>query len=226
MKTLTRISSVLLVLIMVLAMSVNVFATQPGGAVDGGLPEPDVDGSVTYEGKANQFIFAPGSEYSPTDLFTNFKGVMPGDVLTEQIVLKNAKSTGVKVKVYMRALGAQLDTDEFLSQMTLTVKKNGTSDLFEAPADQTAQLTDWVALGTLSAGGEMTLDVELNVPVEMGNDCAFQIGYLDWQFKVEEIPETPKTGDESNLLFYGGVATLSLVLLIAVLVAYKRRKTA
>lgn len=213
MKTLTRISAIALVLIMVLAMSVNVFAT-------------DVDGSVTYEGKANKFIFAPGSEYSDTDLFTNFKGVMPGDVLTEKIPVKNAKSTGVKVKVYMRALGAQLETDKFLSQMTLTVK-NASTELFEAPSNEKAQLTDWVCLGTLSAGGELVLDVELNVPVEVGNDFANQIGYLDWQFKVEEIPDTPKTGDDSSLLLYSGLALVSLVLIVALLVAYtKRKKTA
>ena len=213
MKMMNRISSIVLVLIMVLAMSVNVFAT-------------DVDGSVTYEGNAKEFIFAPGSQYSPTDLFTNFKGVMPGDVLTEQIVVKNAESTGVKVKIYMRSLGAQLDTDEFLSQMTLTVKQNGEAKLFEAPADQTAQLTEWTLLGTLSAGGEAILDVELNVPIEMGNDFANEIGYLDWQFKIEEIPETPKTGDTSNLLLYGGIAVVSLVLIAVILVLSKRKKTA
>lgn len=213
MKMMNRISCILLVLVMVLAMSVNVFAT-------------DVDGSVTYEGKAKEFIFAPGSQYSPTDLFTNFKGVMPGDVLTEQIVVKNAESTGVKVKIYMRSLGAQLDTDEFLSQMTLTVKQNGEAKLFEAPADQTAQLTEWTLLGTLSAGGEATLDVELNVPITMGNEFADEIGYLDWQFKVEEIPETPKTGDTSNLVFYGGIAILSLALIAVVLVMNKRKKSA
>ena len=213
MKMMNRISCILLVLVMVLAMSVNVFAT-------------DVDGSVTYEGKAKEFIFAPGSKYSPTDLFTNFKGVMPGDTLTEQIVVKNAKSTGVKVKIYMRSLGAQLDSDEFLSQMTLTVKQNGQAKLFEAPADQTAQLTEWTLLGTLSAGGEATLDVELNVPITMGNEFADEIGYLDWQFKVEEIPETPKTGDTSNLAFYGGIAILSLALIAVILVMNKRKKTA
>ena len=213
MKMMNRISCILLVLVMVLAMSVNVFAT-------------DVDGSVTYEGKAKEFIFAPGSQYSPTDLFTNFKGVMPGDTLTEQIVVKNAKSTGVKVKIYMRSLGAQLDSDEFLPQMTLTVKQNGQAKLFEAPADQTAQLTEWTLLGTLSAGGEATLDVELNVPITMGNEFADEIGYLDWQFKVEEIPETPKTGDTSNLVFYGGIAILSLALIAVILVMNKRKKTA
>lgn len=211
MKNLNRISCVLLVIVMVMTMAVNVFATETGS-------------SVTYEGKANEFIFAPGSELSPTDLFADFKGVMPGDQLTEQIVVKNAKSTGVKIKVYMRSLGAQLETDDFLSKMTLTVKQNGTTDLFEAPANETAQLTDWVALGTLSAGGEVTLDVTLNVPIEMDNEGAGKIGYLDWQFKIEEIPETPKTGDNSNMLFYGGIAALSLLLIVALFVMNKRRK--
>jgi len=151
---------------------------------------------------------------------------MPGDSLTEQIVLKNAKSTGMKVKVYMRALGAQEDTGDFLSQMTLTVRKNGKATLFEAPADEKAQLKDWVALGTLSPGGEATLDVTLDVPIEMGNDYAQQIGYLDWQFKIEEISDTPKTGDNSNILLYGGIALLSLVLLAVVVVIFKRKKTA
>ena len=221
MKCLTRITSLLLVLLMVLAMSVNVFATE---VTD---PEPvDVDGSVTYEGKANQFIFEPGSDYSPTDLFTNFKGVMPGDSLVEHITVTNAKSTGMKIKIYMRALGAQEGTDEFLKQMTLTVQKNADAVLFEAPSNETAQLTDWVLLGTLSAGGEATLDVTLNVPIEMGNEFANQIGYLDWQFKIEEIPDPPKTGDDANLMLYGAVALVSLVALTAILVVYKRKKTA
>ena len=213
MKMINRISCILLVLVMVLAMSVTAFATE-------------VDGSVTYEGNANKFIFEPGSEYSPTDLFTNFKGVMPGDVLTEQITVTNAKSTGMKIKIYMRALGAQEGTDEFLHEMTLTVKKNADAVLFEAPANETAQLTDWVLLGTLSAGGKATLDVELNVPITMGNEFANEIGYLDWQFKIEEIPDAPKTGDETNMMLYGAVALLSLILLVAVVMVYKRKKTA
>ena len=212
MKMINRISCILLVLVMVLAMSVTAFATE-------------VDGSVTYEGNANKFIFEPGSEYSPTDLFTNFKGVMPGDVLTEQITVTNAKSTGMKIKIYMRALGAQEGTDKFLEQMTLTVKKNADAVLFEAPANETAQLTDWVLLGTLSAGGKATLDVELNVPITMGNEFANEIGYLDWQFKIEEIPDAPKTGDETNMMLYGAVALLSLILLVAVVMVYKRKKT-
>lgn len=186
-------------------------------------------GTVTYDGKAQKFIFEPGSSYSPTDLFTNdFKGVMPGDHITETIEIKNTNLFAKHIKVYMRALGAQRNTDDFLHQMTLTVKQSGkSSDLFKAPADQTAQLTDWVLLGTVYRGGKITLEVTLDVPIEMDNEFANKIGYLDWEFKVEEIPhdpDAPKTGDTFPLMILISVMTVSLAALVILFVYTKKRK--
>ena len=151
------------------------------------------DGKVTYDGDAQKFIFEPGSEYSPTDLFEDFKDVMPGDSLTDTITVSNKNITDKKVKIYMRSLGAQEDTDAFLSQLSLTVDETGASTLFEAPADESAQLTDWVLLGTLSPGGSAELSVTLNVPIDLDNEYADSIGYLDWEFMVEEIPDESPT---------------------------------
>lgn len=184
------------------------------------------DGNVSYSGNAGQFVFEPGSEYSLTDLFPNFKDVMPGDVLTQRIVLKNNANRRVNVRVHMRALGAHDDSVEFLSQMGLTVTQVTKSDLFEAPANQTAQLSDWVLLGTLSSGGTVELEVTLTVPVTMDNTFKNQVGYLDWQFMVEEMPAggSPQTGDQANLALYITLMVAALVAMILIILLLVRRK--
>lgn len=187
-------------------------------------------GSVSYDGGANEFFFEPGTKQSPTSLFGNFQNVMPGDTLTDQILIKNDTSKKIKIKVYMRSLGAQNNTDDFLSQLNLTVRQKNDSILFSAPADEKAQLKDWVYLGTVYSGGEIPLDLTLEVPVTLSNDYQNEVGYVDWEFKVEELPispsdpKSPQTGDRSNVVLYFRVMVLSLLALILLLFAKKRRK--
>ena len=188
-------------------------------------PAAFADSSVSYKGKADKFVFAPGSEYSPTDLFVNFKGVMPGDQLSQQIEVRNDAANKVKIKLYMRSLGANEGSEQLLSQMTLNVKAADGSELFAAPAGETAQLTDWVCLGTFYSGAEVKLDVTLNVPIEMDNDFQNAVGYLDWQFKVEEFPiesSDPQTGDDFNVWLYAGVGLAALCGIVVLLT--KRNK--
>ena len=195
------------------------------------LPVYAAEGKVTYSGNAGEFIFEPGSDNSLTDLFPDFKGVMPGDTLTQKITVKNDASNDVKVKIYIRSLGAQEGSEAFLSQLGLKVKTSAENEMaymFDAAASETAQLTDWVCLGTLYSGGEVNLDVTLSVPVELGNEFKNQIGYLDWEFKIEEYPvepddpKPPQTGDNSNLGLWFTLMICSLIMLIILLVWRKK----
>ena len=192
-------------------------------------------GTVTFDGNAQEFIFEPGSDHSPTDLFSDFKGVMPGDSITQQVTIKNATSNEVKVNLYMRALGAQSGSEALLSQLGLKVaaaEDNTMAYMFDAAASETAQLTDWVFLGVVYSGGEVVLDVTLEVPITLGNEFQDAIGYLDWQFKVEELPvepgdpKPPQTGDDSNMVLYASLMAVSVVVLILVVLLGKRRKNA
>lgn len=182
--------------------------------------------TVTYKDSAEDFVFSPGSEYSPSDLFTEFKGVMPGDSLTQTVIIKNEKSEKVDIEIFIRALGAVEGSEDFLSQMTLTVAAPSGAKLFEAPASETAQLSDWVSLGKFASGAEVPLTVILNVPIEMGNDFQNAIGELQWQFKVNKTPVNDRitqTGDYFNLKLICGIAAAALVLVLILL--FTRRKT-
>lgn len=213
-----KIITILITLAVLLSSTVTVFAA---------------DGKVTYSGNAGNFVFEPGSEHSLTDLFPNFKGVMPGDTLTQKITVKNDADNKVKVKIYMRSLGAHEDSVEFLSQLGLKVSKseeNKMAYMFDAAANETAQLTDWVCLGTLYSGGEVNLDVTLNVPVELPNEFQNKIGYLDWGFMIEEFPieegdpKPPQTGDNSNMGLWFTIMICSLIMMIILLVWRKKDK--
>ena len=219
------------------------------------LPAAAAQGNVRYSGDAGHFIFAPGTQHSPTDLFPDFKDIMPGDTLSQFITVRNDASNKVHVNVYLRALGAQEDvaSSEFLSQLTLKVQAEE-SLLFDAPADQTAQLNDWVLLGSLQSGGSVELDVELSVPVALDNRFMSQIGFLDWQFMVEEFPvddpdqpvdpdtpsdpdqpdkpdgpqkpDVPKTGDAVHVGLFLGlfVGSGALILFLLALLLHNGRK--
>ena len=194
------------------------------------LPAAALDGQVVYAEGAEKFFFLPGSDYSPTDLFPDFKNVMPGDRIQQKILVKNDVSNDCKIKIYMRALGAHEDSVEFLSQLNLTVTKGTDTIMFDAPADQTAQLTDWVCLGTLYSGGECELIVTLDVPVTLDNQFKNLVGYLDWEFAVEELPvepddpEPPKTSDESQILLWAGLMVGSLIMLLILLFGRKKKE--
>jgi len=188
-------------------------------------------GSVVYSGDAGRFIFSPGSRYSPTDLFNrNFKDVMPGDSITETITVRNKASNKVKVNIYMRALGAGEGSAEgFLDQLHLTVSKAKDTIMFDAATNEQDGLADWVLLGTLYSGGTVDLNIKLDIPITLGNEFQKRIGYIDWEFMVEENqiektdPKLPYTGRNDILTLWLPVSA-AFAGFITVLFVLKRKK--
>lgn len=198
-RTLKTVFSLLLVMALVLSFSAT---AQAAGA------------TVTFTGKAG-YAIASGSGYTDTDLFDNFKNVMPGDTLTQEITIRNAANGCDYIKVYLKALPHDEDenpltysetyenTDgndqqnvagerdetvasmqEFLQQLTMTVK-NGETVIFQGTPDVAGSLANNVLLGQLNKGESLKLNVELDVPIDLGNEYAHRVGEVDWVFLVE-----------------------------------------
>ena len=91
------------------------------------------DSTVIYDSAARSLVFAPGSDHAPTDLFDSFKGLMPGDIRTQTVTVRNTAADG-KAKLYLRSLGARPDSRALLSRLQLCVRPRGSIPLFEAPA--------------------------------------------------------------------------------------------
>lgn len=164
------------------------------------------DSSITFTGFSSGFEFQPGSEYTETDLFQNFKNVMPGDTVAEEITFTNSATDCDFVNLYMRAevhdetanplsekVAASGETvatmTEFLSKLSMKVW-NGTELIYEASPDELDGLETNRLLGTFRTGETATLKVELTVPIDLGNEYANRVGEVDWIFHVEAYNES------------------------------------
>lgn len=187
------------------------------------------DASITFKGQKDGFEFQPGSDYTATDLFGSFKGVMPGDVLTEEITFKNAATDCDFVNLYMRAVPhgeenplsekvAEKETlatmTEFLKQLSMKVW-NGETLIFDAKADELGGLQENTPLGTFRTGETAKLKVELSVPIELDNKYANRVGEVDWVFHVEAFNESQltvrKVWSDGNYLHAGDEITVNLL---------------
>lgn len=184
-------------------------------ALNLGMTAFAADAVVTYQG-SKSFEFEPGSGYTVTDLFDNFKNVMPGDQLKETVEVKNEAKSCDYIDVYMCAEvhdeekngltysesfenrdgkdDADVDGErdetvatmqDFLTQLTMRIFE-GEKLIYEASPDEAGALVKDVYLGSLKYGNALALKVELDVPLELGNEYANRVGEVDWVFKVTE----------------------------------------
>lgn len=151
-------------------------------------------GNVIYSGNAGDFIFLPGSEYSPTDLFSGFKDVMPGDRLTQEITVKNLADSTVSEEIFLRCFGADEDSKDFLSQLKMYVIY-GDSEIFGDTAEKAFALDKPVSLGVFHSLESADIRVVLEVPGELDNRYASQIGRLKWEFSIREFRHDQQSDD-------------------------------
>ena len=185
-----RISTLLMALALVLSLSVPAFAT-----------------SVTFEGKSKGFALDGHNQLTATDLFGNFKNLMPGDSVSETITIQNVARDCDYIKLYIRAVPhgsgnglsgevAEIEDSvasmqDFLSQLYMEVYQ-GSSRIYSGSPDELDGFRDNVYLGQYKKNQGTTLTVTLNVPADLDNEYAFRAGEVDWVFTVECYDESGK----------------------------------
>lgn len=151
-----------------------------------------------------KFVFVTASEESETDLFENFKDLMPGDKVLQTIVVENHDPDGLAGEIYlsvrptaegMAGEGSTVSMEDFLSQLHLTVKQ-GNKTLFSGAPSTAGDLAEPVLLGALSKGESLELAAYLTVPADLGNEYSFCRGTVDWIFRLVEYD--PDNDDDDN----------------------------
>lgn len=169
-----KIISIVISIILCLSIGITAFAAD------------DTLCSVSYT-NASQFIFNPDGG----DLFKNFKGVMPGDELTQDVVIANQLATRT-VTLYLRA---QIDEKykDFLDyieiEVTLNKYDSGKKVLTKNKASEPGNLEKNICLGTYAPGEQGKLEVKIKVDKAMGNEFKNAIGVIEWIFSAEEGEE-------------------------------------
>ena len=192
-KSFRMILSLVLMLMLVMSLATTAYAADP---------------TVTYKGQTDKFDFGSGSTYTSTDLFANFKNVMPGDTLKQDITFKNDAKDCDYVRLYLKAVPHGTGNDmsanvaakepdvakmnEFLSQLTMKVTCDG-KELFNDHPNLAGGLEKEQYLGEVSRGKTVKLNVELKVPIELDNKYANRVGEVDWVFLVESFNNTQLT---------------------------------
>lgn len=169
-----------------------------------GLSQPVVAeaSTVTYVNQAERFVFLP----EDTNLFDNFKGIMPGDVRAQEIQVKNGSES--VVNIYLKINPIDEESEDFLEQLDLEIKHKETVIFKDQLANQ-GNFSEYKLLTKLEPKAKMSLELLLEVPTSLSKAFMNQEAEVEWLFKVEEVeskeptgPDTfPSTGSSSNALY-------------------------
>lgn len=135
--------------------------------------------TLVYDGQAQTLTILNATE---TDLFAAMKDLMPGDTATQQIDLQ-ARNLRGPAALYLRAECAD-ETARALAPLTLTVSANG-RQVDSGPAGGSEALQKGVLLYQFQDDATVPLQVELQVPVTVGNELAAAQHSLQWIFTLQ-----------------------------------------
>ena len=176
------------------ALLATVLLAAPARAAEG-------DPSITYDAAENVLTVGGGS--GSTDLFAAFKGVVPGDTLTQDVTV-DLRNVSAPTRLYVRADTSRVDqaTIDALAQgVTLSVAVDAAEGV-TAPTDSGTPFDvlaseDGVLVAEVTASVATTMHLTLEVDTSVGNEVADLSAHVPWVITVEE--EDTGEGDSTAL---------------------------
>lgn len=150
----------------------------------------NVELSVIFHGSAHELMAVPD------DFFSNFRKVMPGDVLKDTVQISNTTEKEAEIFFYTEVPEQSEEQLKMLKEMKMQIRMNGkllyTGDL------QANQLANPVSLGIFAEGVSGEMEFVLQVPAEWDNVYALKQAQVKWNFAVEEDDELPYAAQEQG----------------------------
>lgn len=144
---------------------------------------------------------------STTDLFDDFKGVLPGDSLDQPFTVANAAGNRNDYDIYLYARVCEMPgeadhpaviqpAEDFLDYLTIEVFRDGELLGDGANMGEGTGLSG-VRLGNFEPGDSLDLDIKLTVDIGMGNEFQNAAAYIDWVFFAQQTNPDSEDGYET-----------------------------
>lgn len=162
--------------------------------------------SVTFAGFDDGFIFKPAD----TDLFADFKNLLPGETRTQTIEVKSTFEISTGVEIFLRAedIAQSLATPETLELVNKLLREYATIIVTDEDGNVIYNGPVWgepyggvggpdsmqydISLGTFAFGGSKMLTVQLQLDPAMDNEYQELWGLIKWVWTAEVIePDEP-----------------------------------
>lgn len=188
--------------------------------------------TLAYTTNGEPTILYDGNEKSLTvlntegsDLFVNMKDLMPGDSRVQEVSLqaKNLKDT---TSIWLKA-DCDAETAQALEQLTISVYIDDKL-ISSGPVGESTNLYSGVELYEFSDDKTVQMSIELNVPVQVGNELVDAQKHLHWTFTIQDESGTvvvpPQTGEKSNVMWLLILMFISCIGIICIKVIPKKNK--
>jgi hypothetical protein len=182
----------------------NVTYQELGIAAPASLESTDT--RVTYLGKKQGFTLEEGQ----TDLFANFKDLLPGCARTQKILLENRSDE--EVELFLKAESTEQEQmseeqqkliQQLLQKYAVIEIKDGDRILYRGCVSGNlfgvnSSLREYLSLGKVAAGKSKELTVELSLDPDMDNRYMELTGKVKWVFAVQGEDQKSEASDKTE----------------------------